>query len=242
LKIKKHWSIIEQIWFVVFLHCPLSIINFALVLKMFREIEIEGWKRKKTFDFFRNFENPFFNLTAPLDVTNLYHFCKSNKLSFSLASLFYSIQCVNEIPEFRLRLKDEKLLEFEKIHATQTILNEDETFSFCYFEFSENVFEFDTAGKKSIEKYKALKSLEVEAERLDLIYYSIIPWVAFTSFKNATRLDYSQTIPRIVFGKLSEEKGKMKLPHSVEVHHSMLDGLHVGKYFNLLQEKLDNLG
>jgi chloramphenicol O-acetyltransferase type A len=75
-----------------------------------------------------------------------------------------------------------------------------------------------------------------------LVYYSVIPWISFTSFKNATRLDDSQTIPRIVFGKLFTEAGKMKLPHSVEVHHAVMDGIHVGKYFNLLQKKIDNLG
>lgn len=208
---------------------------------MFREVEIEKWKRKETFEFFRNFENPFFNLTAPVDATNLYRFCKNHQLSFSLSILFYSIQTVNEIPEFRLRLIEGKLVEFEKIHATQTILNEDETFSFCYFELQDNIFEFNESGKQSIAKYKQLKTFDVEAERLDLIYYSVIPWVSFTSFKNATRLDFSQTVPRIVFGKFFEENGKIKLPHSVEVHHSMMDGIHVGKYFNLLQKKLDNL-
>lgn len=208
---------------------------------MFREIEIEKWNRKTTFEFFRNFENPFFNLTAPLDATNLYHFCKKNKLSFALASLFYSIQTANEIPEFRLRLLDNKLVQFDKIHATQTILNDDETFSFCYFEFIDDIFEFNELGKKAVEKYKKLKTFDVESDRLDLVYYSVIPWIAFTSFKNATRLDFSQTVPRIVFGKLFEENGKMKLPHSVEVHHSMMDGIHVGKYFNRLQQKLDDL-
>jgi chloramphenicol O-acetyltransferase type A len=208
---------------------------------MFREIEIEKWKRKDTFEFFRNFENPFFNLTAPLDATNLYHFCKQNKLSFSLAALFYSIQTANEIPEFRLRLMGKQLIEFEKIHATQTILNDDETFSFCYFELKDDVFEFNKAGQKSIAKYKQLKTFDVETERIDLVYYSVIPWIAFTSFKNATRLDYSASVPRIVFGKLFNENGRWKLPHSVEVHHSIMDGIHVGKYFNLLQEKIDNL-
>lgn len=206
---------------------------------MYREIEIEKWKRRETFEFFRNFENPFFNLTAPVDATNLYHFCKQNDLSFSLAGLFYSIQTANEIPEFRLRLINEKLVEFNKIHATQTILNEDETFSFCYFELKDDVFEFNEAGKKAVEKYKKLKTFDVEADRLDLVYYSTIPWIAFTSFKNATRLDSSMTVPRIVFGKLFEESGKKKLPHSVEVHHSIMDGIHVGKYFKRLQEKLD---
>ena len=208
---------------------------------MFREIEIEKWNRKTTFEFFRNFENPFFNLTAPVDATNLYQFCKKHKLSFALVSLFYSIKTANEIPEFRLRLVDEKLVQFDSIHATQTILNEDETFSFCYFELKDDVFEFNKAGKKAVEKYKKLKTFDVESERLDLIYYSVIPWISFTSFKNATRNDFSQTVPRIVFGKLFEENGKLKLPHSVEVHHSMMDGIHVGKYFNLLQQKLDDL-
>lgn len=208
---------------------------------MFREIEIENWKRKSTFEFFLNFENPFFNLTAPVDASNLYKFCKKHNLSFSLASLFCSIQAANEIPEFRLRLVDGKLIEFDKIHATQTILNEDETFSFCYFELTDDVFEFDENGKKSIEKYKRLKTFDVEAERVDLIFYSVIPWISFTSFKNATRLDFSQTVPRIASGKFYEENGKIKLPHSVEVHHSMMDGVHVGKYFNSLQEKFDSL-
>lgn len=208
---------------------------------MFREIEIENWKRRTTFEFFRDFENPFFSLTAPIDVTNLYHFCKTHKLSFSLSSLFYSIQTANEIPEFRLRLIGEKLVEFDTIHVTQTILNDDETFSFCFVELQDDVFAFNEVGKIAVEKYKHLKTFDVESDRLDLVYYSIIPWISFTSFKNATRLDSSQTVPRIVFGKFYEENGKLKLPHSVEVHHSMMDGIHVGKYFNLLQEKLDNL-
>ncbi len=209
---------------------------------MFREIEIEKWKRRATFEFYRNFENPFFNLTAPLDATKLYHFCKTHHLSFAITSLFYSIQTANEIPEFKIRVQGEKLIQFDKIEATQTILNDDETFSFCYFELKDDVFEFNEAGKKAVEKYKALKTFDVEPNRIDLVYYSVIPWISFTSFKNATRLDYSQTIPRIVFGKLFEDGGKIKLPHSVEVHHAVMDGIHVGKYFNLLQEKLDNLG
>lgn len=208
---------------------------------MYREIEIEKWKRKNTFEFFRDFEDPFFNLTAPIDATNLYYFCKKNQLSFSLAVLFYSIQTANEIPEFKIRLQDEKLIEYDKVHATQTILNDDETFSFCYFELKENVVEFDKTGKEAIKRYKELKSFKVENERLDLIYYSVIPWISFTSFKNATRLDFSKTVPRIVFGKYFEENGKIKLPHSVEVHHAVMDGIHVGKYFNLLQAKLDDL-
>lgn len=207
---------------------------------MFKEVDVEKWNRKAAFEFFKDFEDPFFNITANLDVTNLYRFCKENNLSFSLANLFYSLQTANEIRELRLRLKDGKVIECSKIHATQTILGDDETFSFCYFEMKENVFEFIEAGKTAIEKYKRLKTFDVAAGRVDLIYYSVIPWISFTSFKHAGRFDRRQTVPRIVFGKIFEENRRRKIPLSVEVNHTLVDGFHVGKYYHRLQEKFDH--
>jgi chloramphenicol O-acetyltransferase type A len=207
---------------------------------MFREIDIEKWKRRETFEFFKDFEDPFFNITAQLDVTALYHFCKDKNLLFSLTNLFYSLETANEIKEFRFRLLDKKLVEFEKVDATQTILNSDETFSFCYFELKSDVFRFNEAGKTALEKYKKLRTFDVEADRIDLIYYSVIPWISFTSFKHASRFNNKQTIPRIVFGKMVEDGKKKKIPLSVEVHHAMMDGVHVGKFFNSLQKKFEN--
>jgi chloramphenicol O-acetyltransferase type A len=205
-----------------------------------KPVDIENWNRKAIYEYFKDYADPFFNLTANLDVTELYRFCKENDLSVSLAILFYSLQTANEIREFRIRLKDDRLVEFEKIHATMTISQPDGTFSFCYFEMQGDVFEFNEAGRAAVEKYTRLKTFAVERERVDLIYSSAIPWVSFTSFKHAGRLDNKFTIPRMVFGKIFEEAGRRKMPHSVEVHHAIADGYHVGKYFVSLQEKLSS--
>jgi len=205
---------------------------------MFKELDLETWPRRTTYEFFKSYEDPFFNFTANVDVTRLYRFCKENGIAYSLTGLFYSQQTVNAIPEFCIRLIDGKLIQFDAIHATQTILNEDETFSFCYFENKTDVFEFNAAGKAALEKYKALKTFDVESDRLDMIYYSVIPWVSFTSFKHATRIDKTQTVPRIVFGKIFDDGSVKKMPVSVEANHAMMDGLHVGKYFNMFQETI----
>lgn len=204
-------------------------------------VDIENWNRKTIYEYFKDYQDPFFNLTANLDVTELYHFCKEKKLSLSLANLFYTLQTANEIREFRIRLKNDRLVEFEKIHATMTISQPDETFSFCYFEMQENVFEFDEVGKMAVEKFTKAKTFNVMRDRFDLIYSSVIPWVSFTSFKHASRLDNKFTIPRMVWGKMFDDAGRKKLPHSVEVHHALCDGFHVGKYFVSLQEKLDKI-
>lgn len=208
---------------------------------MFQELDIKAWERKATYDFFRDYEDPFFNITANLDVTNLYRFCKNNNLSFSLAALFFSIQTANEIREFRLRILGESVVEFARVEATQTILNDDETFSFCYFPLQEDVFEFDRTGKIARDKYKALKTFDVETDRIDLIYYSAIPWISFTSFKHASRQNNRQTVPRMVFGKIFEDGATRKMPFSVEVHHALVDGIHVGKFFNSYQAKLGSV-
>ena len=207
---------------------------------MFQEVDISAWERRSTYEFFLDYEDPFFNITANLDVTGLYRFCKTNDIAFSLAILFVSLQSANAIRELRLRILDEKVVEFDRIEATQTILNDDETFSFCYFEFKDDIIEFDRAGKLAREKYKKLKTFDVETDRLDLIYYSAIPWVSFTSFKHATRRNNRQTVPRMVFGKIFDDGGKKKMPFSVEAHHALVDGIHVGKLFNLFQAKLDS--
>jgi chloramphenicol O-acetyltransferase type A len=204
---------------------------------MHKPVDIENWNRKTTYEFFKDYEDPFFNMTAHLDVTGLYRFCQDRRLSYSLTGLFYSLRTANQIREFRIRLLAGKLVEFEQVEATQTILQPDETFSFCYFPMTEDVFEFNRIGKANVEKYKALNTFDVETERLDLIYYSVIPWVSFTSFKHATRIDKTQTVPRIVFGKIFDEGDKKKMPVSVEANHAIMDGFHVGRYFNTLQEK-----
>ena len=208
---------------------------------MYSELDIKTWPRKTTYEFFKDYEDPFFNFTANLDVSTAYRFCKQNSLTFSLAALYYSLVAANEIREFRIRLIDGRLVEFNRIHATQTILNYDETFSFAYFEMKDDVFEFDRSGKAALERYRQLKTFDVESDRSDLIYYSVIPWVSFTSFKHASRLDKSQTVPRIVFGKLFDDGERKLIPLSVEANHTIMDGFHVGKFFTRFQEIVNSL-
>jgi chloramphenicol O-acetyltransferase type A len=180
-------------------------------------------------------------MTANLDVSALYDFCRTHSLSFSLAALYASLLTANELREFRIRFMGDQLVEFDTIHATQTILNDDdETFSFAYFEMKNDLMEFDSAGKAARDKYKRLRSLDVETGRLDLMYYSVIPWVSFTSFKHASRLDKRMSVPRIVFGKIYGGSQKL-MPVSVEANHAIMDGIHVGRFYQRFQSHLDDL-
>ena len=208
---------------------------------MYKEINIETWKRKALYEHFKDFDDPFFNITANLDVTALYSFCKKNGLSILLSNLHCALETVNEIPEFKRRMLDGKVIEYEVINIGSTILHDDETFSFCYFGREPDIVEFNRKGKGNIEKQNESKSLDPRLNELNSIHCSTIPWIAFTSFKHAKKFGNNDSIPKLTFGKIFNENDRKKMPLSVAVNHAIMDGVHVGKYFEKLQQRIDSL-
>jgi len=207
-----------------------------------QEFDVENWNRKNQFNFFKEYEDPFFNLTANVDVTNLYQFCKKEELSFSLACIYVAIKSINEIPEFKLRFLDGKVVLFEEVNIGTTVLNEDNTFSFCDFDMKSSIEEFINEGNKVIEKHKKGIKFDPQENEVGIIHCSTLPWVSFTSMKHARKGDEgSKGIPKIVFGKWFEENNTKKIPFSVEVHHALMDGFHVGVLFEKMQNYINSL-
>ncbi len=205
-------------------------------------INLENWERKSQFNFFRNYEDPFFNIIATLDVTYLYSFCKKHNLSFFLAGLFVANKAMNQIPAFKLRLKNDEVIEFDKIHIDSTVLNADGTFSFCHFETQPNIFEFVKNGRKVIEEHKKGVVFDPRENELDMVHSTTIPWVSITGFKHARNGNEKYIgIPKIVFGKFYMDKERKIMPFSVEVHHALMDGIHVGLLFEKMQSIINTL-
>ncbi len=203
-------------------------------------LDLSAWKRRRHHDFFLNFDNPFFNICADVDITEFLAFTRNQQVPFFLASLFLSCKAANGIAEFRYRLRGDKVLVHDVIHAGSTVLNEDETFGFCYFDYSPNFGDFLPAAESRLAEYHASDTkLNPKDDRDDMLHYSVIPWVSFSSFSHARRFGTRDSVPRIVFGKYRKESDAVKLPVSVEVHHALMDGLHVGRFFSAFQEHLN---
>jgi chloramphenicol O-acetyltransferase type A len=48
------------------------------------------------------------------------------------------------------------------------------------------------------------------------------------------------SIPRLAWGKFYEEGGRLQMPLNVQVHHALLDGVHVSRFFLSVQEQLSD--
>lgn len=204
--------------------------------------DIENWNRKPQFEFFKSYEDPFFNITSNLEVTNLYNYCKKHELSFSLACIFVAIKSINEIPEFKLRIKNEKVVQYDTVPIGSTVLNNDNTFSFCEFPYNDSIFDFDANGKTIIKNQKEGVTFDANEDEIKIVHCSTLPWVSFTGMKHARKGDEaSKGIPKIVFGGLFIENNIKKIPFSVEVHHALMDGYHVGLLFKKIQKFINEL-
>lgn len=131
---------------------------------------------------------------------------------------------------------------YNHVNAGSTVLNEDNTFSFRYFNYNSDFKIFHDNAAELLKKNVNDKSiLDPRESELNMIHYSIIPWISFSSISHPRKLNTDDSIPKIVFGKYHKKDNKLMMPISVEVHHSLMDGLHVGKYLKLLQKLFNNL-
>jgi chloramphenicol O-acetyltransferase type A len=69
-----------------------------------------------------------------------------------------------------------------------------------------------------------------------VVYHSVLPWFRFTAYNNA--LPGHDSIPRIVFGQVTREGRRMMMPVAVEVHHAVVDGLDVAKFYERFDQEL----
>jgi len=206
-----------------------------------QHIDLKSWSRRQQFAFFRDFEDPFFNVTANVDVTALRSVSDGDAdVSFSAGYFHAALTAANTVENFRYRMRGDGVVLYELIHGGSTVLKPDETFGFGYFRFERDFAPFQRGLREGLEKVlEEGDSFDPKDDRDDLIHFTVIPWVAFTGTKHARRPIPNDSVPKIAIGKCHEQNGRQLLPISVDVNHALVDGLHIGRFFEALQTYLD---
>jgi len=201
-------------------------------------LDVANWSRRDLLEFFIGYTKPYFNVCTQIDVTNLKAFVNQQHYKISLALHYFALRVANEIEPFRYRLKDEKVLVYDVVNGGTTVLLPNESFAYAYFDYQRDFEKFLTDMSKAVDDVRIGSGPLKPTLRDDVIYHTTLPWISFTSFAHARTKGRGDSIPRIVFGKFTKENERVMLPISVEVHHALMDGLHVGRYLSRLEEAL----
>ncbi|GAA0126947.1 chloramphenicol acetyltransferase [Clostridium sp. CTA-19] len=205
-----------------------------------KELNIDQWKRKKQYEHFKNLDYPHISVCANIDITNFYNYIKTKRRPFFISFVYVVTKTANLINEFKYRVRDEKVIVHDVVSPSFTIMNDDEVFNFCPVEFSEDFNEFVSRGTNEIDRRKKFVDLKDEPNRDDFLFITSIPWVSFTSMSHPIHMSPVDTIPRIAWGKYFKENEKIKMPLSIQAHHALVDGVHIGMYFEKIQQILNN--
>lgn len=202
-------------------------------------IDLESWPRRKHFAVYAAMDYPHFGLCANVDISRFQPWAKQQKLPFTVALVYALARAANQLTPFRYRIRNGQIVEHEVIHPSSTVLTDDDLFSFCTIPYAAAWAEFAATAERCIAQARANPTLEDEPGQDDLLFMSGIPWVSFTSMVHPIHMHPADSVPRLSWGKFFADGQRLKLPLAVQVHHALMDGIHVGRFYQLVQELLD---
>ena len=204
-------------------------------------LDIENWNRKEHFLFFKQMEEPFFGATVKIDCTKAYKAAKALDTSFFIYYLHKTLIAVNTIESFRYRILENQIFIHDQINGSATIGREDGTFGFSLIQYNADFTVFEKIARAEIERIQNTTGLFTRTfEEDNVIHFSSIPWLNFTSLSHARNYSFPDSCPKISFGKMMvAENGKKTMSLSVHVHHGLMDGLHLGKFVDYFQELMN---
>ena len=207
-----------------------------------KKIDIETWSRKNTYLFYKDIDIPRYNITVDIDITSFYRFVKEKKLSFYLSFIYFIMNEMNQIENFRYRFLNGEPYLFESIHPSYTdVIFDTDNFKIVTVNLEPTLEAFIEKAKITSEKQGTFFLNPDEEKRDDLVYITTFPWAKFTQVSHASSLDKFDAVPRLTWGKYEEVNKKLMMPLSIEAHHAFADGRHVGLLIQNLQSRLNQL-
>lgn len=205
-----------------------------------KRIDLKIWERREVFEFYKGLDHPMFSITVQVDVTHLYQKVKLDKTSFYLSFMHIALQEMNNIEAFKYRFVHEEPVIFDVIHPSYTdLIPNTERFKIVTVNFLEDRISFIQSAQE-ISNKQGDQFIDISKEaQADLVYISTFPWASFTQITHAHNHDKFDAIPRLTWGKFTDINGHKMMSLNIEVHHAFVDGYHVGKFIEHLQEQLN---
>ena len=197
-------------------------------------IDLSAWERREIYEFFAPMSDPFYALTFPVEVTRLREKCKAEGLSFYMAMTFAVTKAMEGVDAFLYKDRGGVIIRHESLVPSFTDLTPgSELFRIVTLEAGDDMADFCRRAKaRSAAQREFITQGEWDEDRL--VYFSCLPWFPVSAFKNERDADPSDSVPRATWGRWREEGGRTLLDLSLELNHRLLDGVHVGKFYERL--------
>lgn len=204
-------------------------------------IDMETYPRREHFAYFQACANPYVGTTCEVDITAFLTRARADARPFFLTFLWHAARAANAVPEFRQRIADGRIVQYDLCPTSHTLPMDDGTYRYCTLKTDMPLREFLPYAKQEQGKAKARGSIrETAGEAQSLFFVSSVPWLSYTALVQPTPVP-ADSNPRITWGKFHTAGDRVLMPVSVLVNHALADGRHIAAFYRELEQSLDSL-
>lgn len=204
----------------------------------YKVVDLDNWKRSIHCQVFRNSIEPAFCITFDVDITNYLSKIKEKGLSFTLAMIHAISKIANSIEEFRYRFIEDDVVLFDSIDTAFTFLDKNtELFKVINAPYIEDLERYVENTKEIIKNQKDYFTGPLGN---DVFQCSPLPFITYSHISHTNSGKKNNATPLFDWGKYYSKDDRIIMPLSVQAHHSFVDGIHIGKFANALQEYLNS--
>ena len=203
-----------------------------------KRIDMNTYPRRDHFAHFCAMAYPYVGVTVDADVTDLLALCWEKGYSFYLLVLHAVALAADEVPEFRRRIDQGGIIEFDACPTSHTELKPDGTYAYCTLHHHMPLKEYLERAEAARAAVRESGSIEEDADVQSMYFISTLPWLHYTQLVQPVACG-EESNPRITWGKYqSDAAGRMMMPLSVLVHHALADGLHIAKFYEAFDRQV----
>ena len=199
-------------------------------------IDMTKYPRLDHFRHFLTMQQPCVSITVQVDITDWLSRLRASGCPFFLSFQYAVVRAANRIPEFRQRIVDDKIVEYDYCNPSYIVSLPDDTYRYCNVNVNQPFAQY-------------LKESRVKQDAA--LFISCVPWFNYTeammpypggSFSNPSFCWGGYRTEKYLAledGRVTE-KVKTSIPVTLFFNHALIDGIHAGRFFDNLGDELNN--
>ncbi len=205
----------------------------------FHPVDLPTYTRREHYEHFLKLQTTY-SATVTIDITTLRSKAKEGSIRIYPAQLWMLTTAANRVPEFRMS-RDAKgtLGIWDHLEPLYTVMRDPtKPFSGIWTPYQPSFTSFYTQSLADIETHATGAFMPQGDPPPNVLNISSIPWIAFTAFNLNLVTDY--LLPILTIGRHVEQDEVTLMPLSIQVHHAVCDGYHLGEYVEQVQSLADS--
>ena len=203
----------------------------------YRIMNMDQYKRRAHFDYFRKLTYPYVGTTVSVDVTDLLGYCKRQKRSFYLTFLHAAALAADGVPELRQRIRGAGIIEYSECPTSHVELLPDGTYCYCTLHHHMPLDEYYARAEET-RKSCTQNGITEDGDAESQYFISTLPWLHYSALIQPVA-GGDESNPRITWGKYeANEKGRVLMPVSILAHHALADGVQIAQFYSNLDTEI----